>query len=64
MGFLCGSLRISASSAFKLSFDAENTEIRRERRENPITINPVLGLTIFWTVRYSSRSRFIRLKQR
>jgi len=30
---LCGSLRISASSVFKLPFNAENAEIRRGRRE-------------------------------
>jgi len=29
----CGSQRISALAAFELEFDAENTEIRRGRRE-------------------------------
>jgi hypothetical protein len=32
--FLCGSLRTSAASAFEIVINAENAEVRSERRDN------------------------------
>jgi len=47
---LCGSLRTSALSALELTFNAENAEIRRERRERHH--HPTMTLFKALTVRY------------
>ena len=42
---LCGSQRISAFSAFELPFNAENTEVRRGRRETNLGVAAALTTT-------------------